>query len=134
MPQIRTICLSTFALLWIFAGPIVGAQSTPKADENEKTTIHVVVKDAESGNPINQARLTLTFNEPASTAFVKHYKEISYSAKTNLQGHCRFIDVPKVTVRLLVTADNHMSFGKNIEITKDNQEIEVKLKRPQPQL
>ena len=134
MLRIRTICLSTLVLLWIFAGPIAGAQSSPKADENDKTTIHIVVKDAESGKPINQARLTLTFNEPTSTAFVKHSKEISYSAKTNLQGRYRFNDIPKVTVRLLVTAENHMSFGKNIEIRMDNQEIEVKLKKPQPQL
>lgn len=134
MPRTRTISLSTLLLLWVFAGPTVGAQSTPKADENDKTTIHVVVKDAESGSPINQARLTLTFNEPTSTMFVKHSKEISYSAKTNPQGHCRFSEIPKVTVRLLVTADNHMSFGKKFEITKDNQEIEVKLKKPQPQL
>jgi len=134
MPRIRIISLSALQLFWIFAGPIAGAQSTPKAGENDRTTIQVVVTDAESGKPINQARLTLQFHEPASTMFVKHSKMISYSAKTNPQGHCRFTEIPKGTVRLLVTADNHMSFGKNFEITKENQELECKLKKPQPQL
>ena len=134
MLRIRIFSLPALLLLWIFAGTSVGAQSTPKAEENDRTTIHVVVKDAESGSPINQARLTLQFREGASTMMVKHSNMISYSAKTNPQGHCRFTDIPKGTVRLLVTADNHMSFGKDIEITKDNQEVEVKLKKPQPQL
>lgn len=134
MARIRNSGMLTFLLLWIFAVPFVGTQSTLKAEDNGRTTIHVVVLDAESGKPLNQARLTLQFHEPASTLFVKHLKTISYSAKTNPHGQYRFNDIPKGTVRLLVTADDHMSFGKNIEITKDNQEIEVKLKRPQPQL
>jgi hypothetical protein len=35
---------------------------------------------------------------------------------------------------LVVTAERHQSFGKEIEVEEDNQVIEVKLKKPQPLL
>jgi hypothetical protein len=59
---------------------------------------------------------------------------VSYSAKTNPEGHYRFTGIPLGTVRLLVTSELHESYGKDIEIDKDNQEIDVKLKKPQPLL
>ena len=111
-----------------------GLQPSLKADEETGVTIHVVVTDAETGKPINQARLTLQFEEETRTMMVRHSKPHSFSAKTNPQGQCRFRDIPKGTVRLMVTADRHMSFGKEIEINQDDQKIEVKLKKPQPQL
>ena len=43
-------------------------------------------------------------------------------------------NAPKGTVRLMVTSERHESFGKDIEIEKDSQEIDVKLKKPQPLL
>jgi hypothetical protein len=35
---------------------------------------------------------------------------------------------------LIVTAEHHQSYGKEIELEEDNQVIEVKLKKPQPLL
>jgi hypothetical protein len=92
-------------------------------------TLIVVVKEADTGDPISQARLTLTFHQPG-----RLHRAISYSAKTSPQGRYRFTNIPKGTVRLLVTADRHQSFGKEIELEEDNQVIEVKLKKPQPLL
>jgi hypothetical protein len=91
----------------------------------------VAVKEADTEAPISQARLTLTFQE--SGRFHRS-KTISYSAKTNPQGRYRFVNIPKGTVRLVVTADRHQSFGKDIELEEDNQVVEVKLKKPQPLL
>jgi hypothetical protein len=89
----------------------------------------VVVKEADTGEAISQARLTLTFRQPG-----KLHRTISYSAKTNAQGRYRFTDIPKGTVHLFVTADHHQSYGKEIELEEDNQVIEIKLKKPQPLL
>jgi hypothetical protein len=91
-------------------------------------SFNVVVKDAESGEVISQARLTLTFKTG------KLHRVVSYGAKTNAQGQYRFTNIPKGTVHLFVTAERHQSFGKEIELEQDDQSIEVKLKKPQAQL
>ncbi len=134
MPRIKEAGLRRLLGVGIVVGLIVGLQPTLRAAEDDRTNIHIVVMDAESGQPINQARLTLQFREASRTMNIKHSKMISFSAKTNQQGRYRFTDIPKGTVRLMVTSEGHASYGKNIEIEKDNQEIEVKLKKPQPQL
>jgi hypothetical protein len=109
----------------LFCGVCKPAQQQPVPEVN----FTVVVKEAESGDPISQARLTLTFHQPG-----KLHRAVSYSAKTNAQGRYRFTNIPEGTIRLLVTAEHHQSFGKEIELEEDNQVIEVKLKKPQPLL
>lgn len=105
-----------------------------RAEAFERTSVQVVVKDAETGQPINQAHLTLQFREPGSKVKLQRSKLLSFSAKTNPQGRCRFTGIPKGTIRLIVTAENHQTFGKEFELEQDNQVIEVKLKKPQPVL
>ena len=61
-----------------------------------------------------------------------HSKLTTYSAKTNVQGRYTFTNIPKGSIHLFVTADNHQSYGKELELEQDNQLIEVKLRRPQP--
>jgi len=94
-----------------------------------EVSLTVVVKEADTGDPISQARLTLTFKQTG-----RLHRTVSYSAKTNAQGRYRFTNIPKETVRLLVTADHHQSFGKGIDLEEEGQVIEVKLKKPQPLL
>ena len=134
MRCILTSPLRNLILVGLTLACLVAAQSPARAAEDERTNIHVVVTDRESGKPIYQAQLTLTFEEVSYTFKVKHSKPISYSAKTDLKGRYRFLDIPKGKIRLLVTAQRHESFGKYIEIDKDNQEILVKMKKPQPQI
>jgi hypothetical protein len=98
-------------------------------DSSQETSLTIVVKEADTGDPISQARLTLTFQQQG-----RLHRTISYSAKTSAQGRYRFTNVPKGTVVLLVTAERHQSLGKEIEVEEDNQVIEVKLKKPQPLL
>jgi hypothetical protein len=114
---------------------LVGAWPSPaRADPPERTDFTVVVKEADSGEPIFQARLTLQFNESGSAVKLRRGKNITYSAKTNAQGRYKFTGIPKGTIRLLVTADRHQSYGEELELTEDNQVIEVKLRKPQPLL
>jgi hypothetical protein len=99
---------------------------------SQQTTVHVVVKDAKTGDPIYQAHLTLRFREPGG--FMRRSKVISYTGKSDKQGRCMFPVVTKGDVVLMVTAPDHETFGKKIEIEKDEQVIEVKLRKPQPVL
>ncbi len=113
---------------------LVSLRTPTRAESVERTNVHVVVKDAETSQPINQARLTLQFREPGSKIKLKRSKFLSYSAKTNSQGRYRFTNIPKGTVRLIVTVEQHQTFSKEFEVEKDNQVLEVNLKKPQPLL
>jgi hypothetical protein len=110
---------------------VLSASSKPMAvPPTDQTSVNVLVTDAETGQPIFQARLTLQFHE---TGMFKH-KLLTYSSKTNAQGRCRFVDIPKGTIRLIVTAERHQTFSKEFEVDKDNPLFEAKLKKPQEQL
>jgi hypothetical protein len=94
----------------------------------------VEVKDSETGEPINQAHLTLKFREPGSLRRLEPSQLISYSAKTNAKGRYKFMNIPKGKILLMVTADRHKADGKEYDLEQDGQVIEVKLKKPQPLL
>ncbi len=134
MLEIRSSKKQMVLALAIVVAALASFQPTIRAEDEQNVTIHILVTDAETGKPINQARLTLQFEEETRTMMVRHTKPHSFSATTNPQGKYRFTDIPKGTVRLLVTADHHMSWGTSVEIEKDGQQIDVKLKKPQPQL
>lgn len=97
----------------------------------EPITLMVVVSDSQTGKPISQARLTLTFVQPKEGQFGRAHT-LSYSAKTDTQGRYRFPYIPPGTVTLMVTEENHQSFGKQFQVDKDHSALEVKLKPPQP--
>lgn len=134
MSRFSISSLRKLFLLGLMLPSLAALHSTARAADDAKTNIHIVVTDWDSGKPIYQARLTLIFRDESSTLNIKHSKPMSYSAKTDLHGRYRFTDIPKSTVRLMVTAERHASFGKDIKIEKDNQEILVRLKKPQPQI
>jgi hypothetical protein len=124
-----------FRLWWAAAVLLAFFTSAASAQVAERTNVTVVVKDAETGRPINQARLTLQFRETGKFGIKpERPHRLSYSAKTNPQGRYRFTDIPRGTIHLVVTAERHQTFGKEFEIDKANQLIEVALKKPQPLL
>jgi len=124
---ILVVCMGVLVVL-------AGIPTPVRADSPDRTNVHVVVKDATTDQPVSQARLTLRFLEPGSKARLKRSKILSFSAKTNAQGRYRFTNIPKGTILLMVIADHHQTFGKELELEQDNQVIEVKLKKPQPLL
>jgi len=113
---------------------LVSFQIHAYAKPVEYTNLTVVVKDAETDQPISQARLTLQFREPGKKFKPKIAHHLSFSAKTNNQGRYRFTQIPKGPVHLIVTADRHQALGKDFDVEKDNQVLEVELKKPQPLL
>ena len=105
------------------------AQAQPSWAPN-LITITVLVTDAKTEKPVSQAHLTLIFRKKESRA--SHTKTLSYSAKTDAAGRCRFVYIPEGTVQLLVTEERHQTFGREFDVTKDHSILEVKLKPPQP--
>ena len=110
---------------------LLALQVPARAQTVERTSVTVVVKDAASDQPMPNARLTLIFKDPRK---LKRDKGLSFSAKTNPQGRYKFVHIPKGTIRLVVTAERHQSFGQDFEIEQDDPVLEVKLKKPQPLL
>lgn len=120
--------------LGLICGLLVGPKLPASPAPDDRTSVQIVVTDAESGQPISQAHLTMQFNEPGNKYRLKRGRPVAFSAKTNPQGRYKFLDIPKGTIHLMVTADHHEAFGKDFEIEKDDQVVEVKLKKPQPQI
>ncbi len=102
--------------------------------EVEYTNLRVLVKSADNDKPIFQARLTLQFRMPGGVRRFGRSKLTTYSAKTDKDGRYTFVNIPKGTFRLFVTAEDHQSYGKELELEEDNQLFEVKLRKPQPVL
>ena len=127
-----------FVAAWVATSLLLlsGLSRPLRAEEgpanNDPTNVTIVVKEADSGEPISQARITLQFNEPHGPTIPRKPKKIVYNAKTDSQGRCKLTGVNKGTIVLMVTATAHQSFGKEMELERDNQVIEIKLKKPQP--
>jgi hypothetical protein len=113
----------------------IGASTSLRADSPNLITVSVVVTDSQTGQPVNQAHLTLVFQtlrDPNNA--LKRAKTISYTAKTDAQGRCRFVYIPEGPVKLLVTEDRHQAFGQTFNVSKNHCTLEVKMKPPQPLL
>jgi len=108
-----------------------GLQS--QAPPPEPITLTVLVTDAQTSKPISQARLTLTFVQPKEGQLGRAHT-LSFSAKTDAQGRYRFPYIPPGNVTLMVTDEHHQTFGKQFEVNKDHNTLDVKLKPPQPLL
>lgn len=133
--EMRRTLLKQGKLLWmaaLFAAVVSVGMPSRLAAATDMTTVHVQVNDAQTGDPIYQARLTLRFRE--SGRFMRRSKIISYTSKTDKNGKAQIPVVPMGTITLMVTAPDHNTFGKEFEITKQNQKIEVKLQKPHPVL
>jgi hypothetical protein len=127
-----------FAATWVvisflfFTGLSHTALAQNEKSSEETTTMVVVVKEADTGEPISQARITLQFTQPGTAERFGKSKKLAYSAKTDAQGRCKLLEINKGPIVLTVTATGHQSYGKQLQLVKDNQVFEVKLKKPQP--
>ncbi|HEV2178609.1 MAG TPA: carboxypeptidase-like regulatory domain-containing protein [Terriglobia bacterium] len=120
---------SAGATIVLIAGLSAGLAAPARAAKTE-INLTVVVTDAQTGQPISQAQLTLQFH---GSGKIRH-PLISYTAKTNAQGRCRFTDIPEGTLHLIVTHTGHQTFGRDFDVDASHTKLEVKLKPPHPQI
>jgi Flp pilus assembly protein CpaB len=118
--------------LILFAGPSRSAQAQNGKPSSDTTNVIVIVKEADSGQPVSQAHITLQFSVPGGPGRLMKPQKISYNAKTDTQGRYKFVEINKGPIVLTVIAPNHQTYGKELQLDKDNQVFEVKLKKPQP--
>jgi hypothetical protein len=118
--------------LVLFAPALNLAQTQDEKTSDETTNVTVIVKEYDSGQPISQARITLTFSEAGGLTRLGKPRKITYNAKTDAQGRYKFTDINKGAITLVVTAAEHQTYGKDLDLNQDNQVFEVKLKKPQP--
>ena len=127
-----------FAAAWVattllfFASLSRSVHAQGATVSGETTSVIVIVKESDTGEPISQARLTLQFTEPGGPSRFGKARKVSYSAKTDTQGRYKFSEINKGTILLSITATGHQSFGKELQLEKNNQVFEIKLKKPQP--
>ena len=128
--RIRLFAATCFAAILVFLGSLSGSAFAQNQDaDHDPTNVTVIVKEADSGEPVGQAAVTLQFTEPVPFG---HGNKHSYNAKSDSQGRCRLSGINKGTIVLMVTAAHHQSYGKELQLEHDNQVFEVKLKKPQP--
>jgi hypothetical protein len=129
----RVAVAELFAAAFVAASLAFTASASPAwAEESNLTNVNILVKEADTGEPIENAQITLRFKE--NPGKLKRARTISMTAKTNAQGKCKVPLVPKGTIKLLVTAERRQSFGREFEIEEDDPLIEITLRRPQPLL
>jgi hypothetical protein len=115
--------------LLLFASLTCSAHAQKSKPNPETTTVIVNVREADTGDPVSQASVTLQFTEPAAFGLGKKH---TYNAKADAQGRCKIFGVNKGTIVLTVTSSHHQSYGKELQLDQDNQVFLVKLKKPQP--
>ena len=113
----------------LFASISRFAQAEDVNANHDPTNVVVNVKEADTGEPVSQAGVTLQFTEPVAFGPGKKH---SYNAKADAQGRCKLFGINKGTIVLMVTAAHHQSYGKELQLDHDNQVFEVRLKKPQP--
>ena len=122
--------VATSLLLFPGLSPFAHAQGAKP--NSEITNMTVTVKESDTGQPISQARITLQFTSPGGPSRFGKSQKLVYNAKTDAQGRYKFMDINKGKIVLTVTAAGHQSYGKELQLEKNNQVFEVKLKKPQP--
>lgn len=118
--------------LLLFTGLCHSAHAQDATPRDEATTMTVVVSEADTGQPVTHASITLQFAKFGSHPLHGKPKQIVYNAKTDAQGQCKLAGITKGTIVLSITSAGHQSYGKQLQLEKDDQVFEIKLKKPQP--
>ncbi len=99
-----------------------------KKDEGLQSSVAFVVLKDDNGKPIRNAAVVL---HPVN----QHGKQGKggFELKTDNEGKTHFDGIPYGTLRVQVIAHGFQTFGDDFNINQQEQEITVRLKRPQGQ-
>jgi len=101
--------------------------SDKKDVEGTSSTNFVVLKD-ESGKPVRNAAVIL---HPVGKNAKQ--KNTGFELKTDAEGKTRFDGIPFGVLRVQVIAHGFQTFGDDFQISQPEQNITIRLKRPQGQ-
>lgn len=122
--KLSRLLVATLASILLLTGMMVAGQ---KGDEQMSSTSFVVLKD-DNGKPVRNAAVVL---HPVG----KHDKQskTGFELKTDADGKTHFDGIPYGPLRVQVIAHGFQTFGNDYQIDQQNQEITIRLKRPQGQ-
>jgi len=115
------------ALFLIFVLALSAAVAGDQKDEGQSSLSFVVLKD-DNGKPVRNAALVL---HPVG----QHGKQAKggFELKSDYDGKTHFDGIPYGTWRVQVIAPGFQTFGNDYTINQAEQEITIRLKRPQGQ-
>ncbi len=122
----KRACLAILpVLVFLLASTLVAGDK--KVEGGQSSVSFVVMKD-ESGKPVRNAAVIL---HPLQ----KDGKQArsGFELKTDGDGKTRFDGIPYGRLRIQVVAHGFQTFGEDYSIGQPEQEITIKLKRPQEQ-
>jgi hypothetical protein len=108
--------------------PVTGTASDKKqAPEQESTVSFLVLKD-DNGKPVRNAAVVLhpVGNNGKQT-------KGGFELKTDAEGKTNYSGVPFGKLRIQVIAPGFQTFGDDYDISKLEQEITIRMKRPRDQ-
>jgi hypothetical protein len=91
------------------------------------------VASAETGRPVELASVIVRLEKGRSP--LKLYKKsiTTWETRTNQEGSVTLPSIFQGTIRVQVIAPNFQTYGKRLEVDRDEQTIDVKLNPPQAQ-
>ena len=103
------------------------ARRTNNAQESDTVTIHIEVTGGDKDKPIEAASIYVRYTDPH-----KHGsgRQVEMNVKTTPEGKARVPYVPRGKVVIQVIAEGWKTFGREFEITQDEQVIKIHLDRP----
>jgi hypothetical protein len=96
--------------------------------DDKYSTLNFLVMRADNGKPIRNASIVL--HPVAKDGRQKHS---GYQLKTDPDGKASFEGAPFGKLRVQVLVRGFQTYGEDFDINQSNQEITIKLKRPQGQ-
>jgi len=103
------------------------AQPAKNTQEADTVTIHIEVTGGDKDKPIEAASIYVRYTDPH-----KHGsgRQVEMNVKTTPEGKARVPYVPRGKVVIQVIAEGWKTFGREFEITQDEQVIKIHLDKP----
>ena len=117
--------LLTVTILLVITTSLIA--SDKKNGEGTSTATFVVLKD-ENGKPVRNAAVIL---HPVGKN--EKQKKTGFELKTDAEGQSHFDGIPYGLLRVQVIAHGFQTFGEDFQINQAEQNITIRLKRPQEQ-
>jgi hypothetical protein len=102
------------------------------ATDVAKTTIKVLVKN-QYDKPVENAEVILDFLGSRQITKGGMKKKIHWEVHTNQEGLAHFPPVPEGSVQLQVNKKAYQTWGKALDVSGEEQTIDIKLAPPQSQ-
>jgi len=102
------------------------------AADPAKTVIKISVTN-QFDKPVENAEVILDFLGARQVTKVGMKKKIHWEVHTNQEGIAHFPPVPEGAVQLQVNKKNYQTFGEKVDVTGEEQTVDIKLAPPQSQ-